>query len=270
MLKYTIEGFSQAYASTLKKQVVKNDKEKTIRIDCTDLVILRWFVDFFPNMRKMNIDGAEYAFLSHRKLVEDLPILDISKRACIERMQKLVEFGILSYKLVKEGGTYSFYGFGENYINLVQTNDTGGCAQNDEGIRSNDIGEGVQTDNKDSSISDSSSNNTSKKARGFDSILETYTDDEKTLDLLREWLKVRKVKRAAMTDRAIQMNIDKLDDLAKRSGMTVCAYLEEVICRGWAAFYQIKQYSKNAGRIYGANGVEISQKKDDDDIGGLF
>lgn len=54
---------------------------------------------------------------------------------------------------------------------------------------------------------------------------------------------MRKAKRAAMTDRAIQMNIAKLDSLAGASNMTVKEYLSEVICRGWAAFYEIKQYS---------------------------
>lgn len=83
-----------------------------------------------------------------------------------------------------------------------------------------------------------------RKSDSFDKILSAYTTDENTLDLLREWLKVRKAKRAAMTDRAIQMNINKLDALAKQSGMSVDEYLSEVICRGWAAFYQITNYNQ--------------------------
>ena len=84
-MKYTIEGFSQEYALTLKKNIItKYGVEKTIKIDFTDLVILRWFVDFYPNMKKMIIDGKEYVWLSHKKLLNDLPLLDISKRACIE------------------------------------------------------------------------------------------------------------------------------------------------------------------------------------------
>lgn len=85
----------------------------------------------------------------------------------------------------------------------------------------------------------------------FDEIITTYSMkfelpvcDEIT-DLLGEWLKVRKAKRAAMTDRAIQMNIEKLDKLALKSGLTVVEYLKEVICRGWAAFYEIKTFGNN-------------------------
>ena len=162
-MKHTIEGFSQEYATTLKKKVkIKQrgeEKEKEIKIDCTDLVILRWFVDFFPNMKKMIIDGKEYAWLTHKKMLNDLPLLDISKRACIDRMQKLVEFGILEYKLIKDGGTFSLYSFGKNYINLVGSNEQGVRSNDIGGVRSNDIGGDVQPDNKDKSIIDKSINN---------------------------------------------------------------------------------------------------------------
>lgn len=118
-MKISIEGFNQAYATTLRKRVVKNGKEKEIKIDCTDLVILRWFVDFYPNMKKMEVDGVQYAWLTHKKLKEDLPIIDISKKAFIERMKKLVEFEILDYRIVKSEGTFSLYRFGRNYDNMI-------------------------------------------------------------------------------------------------------------------------------------------------------
>lgn len=131
-MKQTIAGFNQEYALTLKKSVpVKGGGEKTIKIDCTDLTILRWLVDFWPSMKKMNLDGREYAWLTHKKLQEDIPLLDISKRACVERMQKLVEFKILDYRFLKQGGTFSLYAFGENYMNLVRSTEHPVTAQPD-------------------------------------------------------------------------------------------------------------------------------------------
>lgn len=274
-MKYTIEGFSQAYAMTLKKEVEVNGKTKTIKIDCTDLVILRWFVDFYPNMKKIDVDGVQYAWLTHKKLLTDLPLIDISKRAFIERMQKLVEFGILSYKLLKEGGTFSLYGFGENYKNLINddTKIDGVCAQPDtgytfeqhRGIRSNDIGGDVQTYNKDTSINDTSINDSSisdrqesKTARrqpkaSFDALIKQYSKGDPEVErLLGEWLKVRKAKRAPMTDYAIELNLQKMDTLAAESYMSVTEYLKEVICRGWNAFYAINNYN-NGGSNYGRN-----------------
>ena len=93
-----------------------------------------------------------------------------------------------------------------------------------------------------------------RKNNSFDSIIAAYTTDSEITELLQEWLKVRKAKRAAMTDRAIQMNIDKLDKLASESRMSVVEYLKEVICRGWAAFYAINDYQRQG---YGKKTVPV-------------
>lgn len=164
MVKFTIEGFSQEYAMTLKKEVEHRGKIITRKIDCTDLVILRWFVDFYPNMRKMYVDGKEYAWLTHKKLMDDLPLIDINKRAFIDRMQKLVEFNILTYRLLQEGGTFSLYGFGENYINLIASNNTWDSSSNNAGCAVQTTqGYVAQPTNKDSSINNSSIKDTSIK-----------------------------------------------------------------------------------------------------------
>ena len=112
--------------------------------------------------------------------------------------------------------------------------------------------------------------NKKKVSKGsFDAIIAAYAKgNEEITDLLIEWVKVRKAKRAALTDRAIQINIDKLDKLAAQSGMSVPVYLQEVICRGWAAFYPINSYGNNkpAAKV-GVNGIAISDKPSDlDDI----
>lgn len=153
-MKYTIEGFSQQFAMTLKKNIEKRGKIIEIKIDCTDLVILRWFVDFYPNMRKMVVDKKEYAWLTHKKLLEDLPLIDISKDSFIARMQKLVEFNILEYKFLKENGSFSLYGFGENYYNLI---DNKGICLNMDGVGvQTGTGVSVQTSTKNNSIKDMS------------------------------------------------------------------------------------------------------------------
>ena len=64
-MRYTIEGFSQTEAIKFRRiEIVKdskgNDKEKVVTLDCTDLVILRWFVDFWPRMMKVEIGGRRW------------------------------------------------------------------------------------------------------------------------------------------------------------------------------------------------------------------
>ena len=87
-----------------------------------------------------------------------------------------------------------------------------------------------------------------RKSNSFDEIINAYTESPSTRELLGEWLQNRKAKRAAMTDNAIKRNIDKLDECASQSGMTVDAYLDEVIRRGWSAFFPIAIYDGKAFR----------------------
>lgn len=87
-------------------------------------------------------------------------------------------------------------------------------------------------------------NNNNKKSkstkRSFEPLIASYTTDETTREKLREWLDVRKAKRAAMTERAIELNLKKLETLAKASGMSVNTYLDEIIRLGWGSFFEIK------------------------------
>lgn len=90
----------------------------------------------------------------------------------------------------------------------------------------------------------------------FDNLIKNYVDKlqvdpeekEKITGLLGEWLKVRKAKRAAMTNAAIELNLNKLNGLAAKSKMNVADYLAEIIRKGWAAFYEIKDYSTGSSR----------------------
>lgn len=106
-MKYTIEGFNQ-------KEVIKLGK-----LDVIDLVILRWIVDFEPKMAKKEIDGEIYFWINYQSLLEALPILNIQKLALYRRLEKMCDADILKHKNVKDKGNYSYYSFGDNYINLI-------------------------------------------------------------------------------------------------------------------------------------------------------
>ena len=100
-----------------------------------------------------------------------------------------------------------------------------------------------------------------RKRHSFDAIINAYTDNPSTRELLGEWLQNRKAKRAAMTDNAIKRNIAKLDQYAGESSMSVNDYLAEVVRRGWTAFYPIKSY-------YGGN-LRAQQGKTQAEIWGF-
>lgn len=106
-MKYTIEGFNQ-------KETIELGN-----LDVIDLVILRWIVDFEPNMAKKEIDGEIYFWVNYQSLLEALPILNIQKLALYRRLERMCDVGIFKHKNVKDKGNYSYYSFGDNYAKLI-------------------------------------------------------------------------------------------------------------------------------------------------------
>ena len=174
-------------------------------------------------------DGNYWTFNSNRAYQELFPYMSTGN------YNKLAYDRTLWYALTQKGKCISHFG-GMEFPETAN-----GLPQNGEPIP--DINANITPDV-------TSGKKEERKKNSFDSIIDQYLypdgmsarfkDCDERRELLQEWLKVRKAKRAAMTDRAIQMNIDKLDKLAHESRMSVVEYLSEVIRRGWAAFYAIK------------------------------
>lgn len=76
-------------------------------------------------------------------------------------------------------------------------------------------------------------------------LIVAFSDDVVIQDLLKKWLDVRKKKRKPIDEEAITLNLNQLEMMAKNSGMTVKCFLEEIIRRDWATFYEIPQSQKD-------------------------
>ncbi len=242
-MRYTIEGFNQAYAMTLKKEVEVNGKFVTRKVDCTDLVILRWLVDFYPNMRSMEVDGERYVMVTFGKLQADLPMLDISKRAFSERLQKLADFGVLKYKFIKEGGTFSLYAIGENYVNLISSPQEGVCGQTHTGMRSNDNGVCGQTHTKDYSIINTSIINKRKEeeAHASKSIDDVIAEQDVELqEPLQDFVKMRKAIKKPITTKGLELAVKKLRQMAKSTAEAI-EIINQSIMNSWQSFYALKE-----------------------------
>ena len=182
-------------------------------------------------------DGRYWTFNSKRAYGELFPYM--SEKQIRTAIEKLIEDGVLvtgNYnKLAYDRTTwYALTEKGKSICRIGQMEH----AKRENGFPQN--GEPIPDINPNVTPDVISGKKKERKNNSFDSIIAAYTTDPEITELLQEWLKVRKAKRAAMTDRAIQMNIDKLDKLAYESRMPVDEYLSEVIRRGWAAFYAIK------------------------------
>lgn len=245
-MKYTLEGFSQEAALSMRATITENGRTKTIKLDLVDLTILRWIVDFYPSMKKVYIDGAEYVWLDYSTFVEDMPLLGLSNQSLYKRCTKMVQLGVLKHKTIRNKGTFSYYGFGLEYPRLVNGSNKTTNTTSAEHAPLADTAN-ANTEQSQLPIAEPEPKPQPKKTRktnSFDAIIDNYTNDPKTKDLLGAWLQNRKAKHSAMTDRAIQGNIDKLDRRAQESHMSVNEYLDEIVCRGWSGFFPIENYRR--------------------------
>lgn len=134
-------------------------------------MILRWIMDFyFGGMEKRVIDGFEYGWVNASYVCEELPIMHLNPEAVRRRLKKLVKFGLLYHRQVKnsEVGTRAYYRPTERAVQLqsgtVQLQSgTGATSKCDGGTTSKCDPVLLQSSNKDSSISDPSITNLSIK-----------------------------------------------------------------------------------------------------------
>ena len=186
-------------------------------------------------------DGCYWTYNSTRAFNELFPY--VSQRQIQNALKKLIEKEILktgNYNKIAYDRTlwYEITEKGKCIMQKCKMEDANllnGLGNNDEPIPN--INSDIKPNNK----------TNKKESKSFDNLIDEYTDDDEVKELLKEWLKVRKAKRSAMTNYAIELNLKKLNTLAEQSELTVKEYLKEVISRGWAAFYEIKN------RIIGKN-----------------
>lgn len=217
-MKYTIEGFDQRTALEYG-------------LDVADLVILRWFVDFMHSNRiaKVQHEGKEYCWIKYDGLLSDMPILGIKKKMLAIRLKKLVDAGVLSHVTKKDGGTYSLYAIGENYINLINSDmrmddDTVGNLLDtvgnklDTGRKNISQGVGNLLDTpcpKNCPPKDYSTKKDKSTKKDYSTKL-YYPNDEKLNQAFTDFLEMRKaIKKPAKTERTIELLMKKLEELAK-------------------------------------------------------
>lgn len=155
-MKYTIFGFSQ--------EQVLNLRDEHQYVDERDLMILRWIMDFyFGGMEKLVIDGVEYGWVNASHVCNELPIMHLNPEAVRRRLKKLVKFGLLDHRQVKnsEVGTRAYYRPTESAVQLQSV--TGATSKCDGGTTSKCDPVPLQSSNKDSSINDPSTINPSIK-----------------------------------------------------------------------------------------------------------
>lgn len=253
-MRYTIEGFSQTEAVKFRRiEIVKdsngNDKEKVVTLDCTDLVILRWFVDFWPNMMKVEIGGQQYAWLSYKAAIEDMPLLGIKKGMFALRLKKLVDFGIMSHQTIRNGGTFSYYGFGPEYSRLIDSKHSQQTSDPVQNISdplpkklntpTQNFSDQIDTNTKDPSTKDNTKKER-KKPSTFGAIIAERTDNPELINAIGEFIRMRARIRKPLTDYALNLRLNKLWRLADNDADRI-AIVNQSVGACWQDFFELRE-----------------------------
>ena len=134
MMKF-VNGLPQEeLADMVDIMIGKDGKPHEVRIDAADTLVLQWLLHFYPRMNKKKVNDEEYAYISYKKIVEDLPILNTTKRAVAARFKKIEHFGLVKMLVEKdEFGTYTYIHLTKKYFSLLETAE-GGCPSKDNGV----------------------------------------------------------------------------------------------------------------------------------------
>ena len=99
-----------------------------------------------------------------------------------------------------------------------------------------------------------------KKSFSFDEIIDSYTDNEELRMELKEHLKTRKSKKATMTNRAIELSLNKLDKISSSDDEKI-QIVQNAIMSGWTTFYPLKNNDNKPTNSYQEQRVTINGKE---------
>jgi uncharacterized phage protein (TIGR02220 family) len=182
-MKHNILGFCQK--SVMEFEIVRTEKRKgvikttTAKLDMEHLTILRYFIDFrgTDRMVSVTVDGQSFYWLKYQHLLDDLPILNISKERLADKLKDLVTLKILKRLILKEAGIFSYYNIDENYARLINT-DLSAKTPIAIGVNTHTpIGVNTQTNNP-STKEDPSTKHTNKKVNQKKDFLSVSVIDE--------------------------------------------------------------------------------------------
>ncbi len=87
------------------------------------------------------------------------------------------------------------------------------------------------------------------KKESFDDLIDNYTENEELKSELKNHLAVRKAKKGAMTNRAIELSLNKLSELTKdipvnEAEAEKTKIVQQSIENGWVGFFELKKQYK--------------------------
>ena len=177
-------------------------------------------------MEKRIIDGKEYFWISYEYVLQELPILKISKKTLYRCFKDLVDKGILTHAFVKDGGSYSFYGFGKGFFFLVSSSSFSGTV--------------LHTSQKPPAEKKPVKNSLTKK-EVESRIAESFTD-ESLRSSFNDFLAMRvNIKKPISTSGALTRMINRVKKLSDGDESLADKILDQSIRNNWQDIYPLKE-----------------------------
>ena len=261
-MKYTILGFNQ-------------EKALELGFDVDDLLIIRWFVDFYSSskMIKMNVGDKTYAWVNYSRVIEDIPVLNMKKDTLSRRMKKICETGIMEHETLKQDGTFSLYKLTDKYDQLISTdkklegtdkklkvtdkklrvrkkfpkygkNSRPGTEKNPEqniNLLNNNSIKDINTYSTKEELLHPKNKDVEKnnKKESVNSVIAEYTENKDLQDALHGFVEMRNKARKPLTARAMKLSLNKLNELAL-DDVTKIAIVNQSIVHSWLTFYKLQ------------------------------
>lgn len=242
-MKYSIMGFNQ--------DKIINETN----LDLSDLLLVDYIVraQGMPTMKHITENEESYVWLSHEKLQEDLPILNISEGTLKNRLSTLKKEGIIKSKQVANNesrGTRTYYAITEKTMSLLYDEEsTTTSRKNDVVTRPGHFkmtSDNILTSNINNLSKDKLLPEKSKRKKKslyqqcYDEIL-NYFNDEVLVNKIDEFL------RLCLKEKWIQYKpqwIYKLKDLENIKGDKLQS-VEQTLRKGWKSFYEPENSTKS-------------------------
>ena len=171
-----------------------------------------------------------------------------SKQTVSRWIKSLSDKGYIQSRVIYKEGTKEI---DNRYITILEypinKNDNTYTKKSDEPIYKN------AKDNNTSNITSNTTSNKKKESKqsGYDVILANVTDAE-LRDLYYEYIKMRKLIKSPLTDRALVMLINKVNTLEPQSVERQKRLLENAITSNWKSVYPLKEdkHQDGTGNIF--------------------
>jgi hypothetical protein len=200
-------------------------------LDIIDLAIYDYLLKFYPSAEKYNDSLGTWIWISHNKLILDMPKLKIkSKAGIIKRINNLIDSEIIIRHPNSINLNRSYYKIGPKWDLLIkfippQQKSRGHNNENQE------VPNNENQENNNTNIDHNTKDNIYSKI---------YSKDPEVNKAFVEYLQMRKKKKLDNTERIINRLLKKLHEYASNRKEAL-EIIEKAITSCWKDFYPIKE-----------------------------